>query len=136
MEIRALSSEERKALEDGLSLVAKIADAETPLSVDHVQEVCNVLQTKHSDFPEGVIAVGLALGQLIVEISDYEWVRVIDEYGEETALSPPGGQFACHPISMVQKRINQNELVDIAHLRDESIRVLAERSAGGDYDRR
>ena len=136
MEIRALSSEEQKALEDGLSLAAKIIDGETPLSVDQVQEVYNILQAKHSDFAEGVIAVGLALGQLIVEISDYEWVRVTDEYGEETALSPPGIQFACHPISMIQKRISRNEAVKIEHLRDESIRALAERTASGDCDRR
>ena len=136
MEIRALSPDERKALEDGLSLAAKLVDAEPPLSADQVQDVCNVLQTKHSDFAEGVIAVGLALGQLIVEISDYEWVRVIDEFGEETALSPPSVQFACHPISMIQKRISRNESVNIAHLRDESVRVLAERNADGDYDRR
>lgn len=42
---------------------------------------------------------------MIAAVTDYEWGRVSDEYGEETALSPPGLSVVCYAISMLEKRI-------------------------------
>jgi len=73
---------------------------------------------------------------MIAERTGWEWVRVTDEYGAETSLSPPGYMIACHPISMIQKRIAANEPVDLAELRDETIDVIERRIAEGYADER
>lgn len=136
MIIRKLSDDERSALEEGLALAAKLVDGEPPLSTVQVQELYNALLTDHPGYAEGVIVAGLAFGELIAVEGGYEWVRVGDEYGEETMLSPCGTQIVCAPISMIQKRIAASEAINIAELRDETIKMLQRQIDGGDYRKR
>lgn len=136
MEIRHLNDEEQSALRDGLNLAAQIVDHELPLTLDHVQILYDVVCQNHPDNVEAQIAVGLAFGEVIASETGYEWVRVIDEYGEETALSPIGLNAACHPISMVQKRMSNQEDVDLGELRDGVIEIIETRRAEGQFDKR
>ncbi|MEL6361826.1 MAG: DUF3806 domain-containing protein [Pseudomonadota bacterium] len=136
MEIRPLNEEEHSALNDGLKLAARYVDDELPLSLDQVQSLYDVICQNHSENLEAQIAVGLAFGQTIASVTDYEWVRVKDEYGEETALSPAGLKAACHPISILQKRIAKKEQVNLGELRDGVIRIIESRRAEGAFDHR
>ena len=136
MKIRALSDEEASALANGLALAAKLVDGTVPLSTDQVQELYDALREVDLEFAEGRIALGLAFGETIVAKAGYEWVRVSDQFGEETSLSPHGIQLACHPITMLQKRLDRGEVVDIAELRDETIKTIETGLASGDYDKR
>ena len=136
MLIHQLSEEERTALKDGLALAAKMVDGKLPLSVDQVQKLYDALSTGHRDYDVGIITLGLSFGETIIAEAGYEWVRVEDEYGEETVLSPKGKQIICSPISMIQKRIDQSEDIDVSILRDETIRLVQDRIYSGDYDER
>ncbi len=96
----------------------------------------DVICRNHADNIDAGIAIGLAFGETITSETDYEWVRVSDEYGEETALSPVGLMAACHPISMLQKRIAKREHVSLAELRQGVIDAIETRRAAGAFDQR
>ncbi|MGI9412020.1 MAG: DUF3806 domain-containing protein, partial [Hyphomicrobiales bacterium] len=132
MQIRPLSLDEKSALDDGLNLAARLVDGRRPLSSDQIQELYDVMLSKHADFAEGLVATGLAFGELIAGKTGFEWVRVSDEYGEETGLSLPGKQIFCAPVSMIQKRIEGAEASDIAALCDELVRTLQAQANASD----
>ena len=57
---------------------------------------------------------------------EFEWVRVIDDYGEETCVAAKGFCAFCAPISMIQKRIQRGDLPDFAAMRDATIVTFEE----------
>ena len=59
-EFRGLTSEERAALESGLSLASRLADAAPPLTAAHVQDLYDTLSSQYPEYGEGIIAAGLA----------------------------------------------------------------------------
>lgn len=99
--------------------------------MEKVQELYQVVAENFRDYDTAQIAVGIAFGEMIAEKTGWEWVRVTDEYGAETSLSPSGYTIACHPISMIQKRIAAYEPVDLTELRDETVDVIERRIAEG-----
>jgi Domain of unknown function (DUF3806) len=78
-----------------------------------------------------VIALGVAFGELIVGKAGYQWVRVIDEWDSENSLSPIGWDACCHPTSMIQKRIERREAVQLSDLVDDTIYTIEKRIADG-----
>ncbi len=56
-----------------------------------------------------------------VRKADLEWVRVSDDYGDETCVSPAGNEIFCAPISMMQMRLQRRDMIDLAQLCDEVI---------------
>ena len=133
LQIRPLTAEEEEARRDALEMAARLVGGTPPLSENQVAELYLVLSDEYPDFLEGQIALGIAFGELIVAKAGYEWVRVTDEYGSETALAPPGVQGACHPISMMQKRIKDRADIDIAQTRDATIEVVEDRVRSGQW---
>ena len=126
--LRPLLSDEIAARDTGLALAAQLVGASLPLRIDQVQALYDALLTAHVDGGgDASIALGLAFGEQIVSTAAFEWVRVSDEYGEETCVSPPGKEIFCAPISMLQKRLKRREAIDVARLRDEMIAVIHER---------
>jgi len=136
LDIRPLSDDEEGYRQEALALAANYLDRTTPLPMEKVQELYQVVAENFRDYEKAQIAVGITFGEMIAERTGWEWVRVTDEYGAETSLSPPGYMIACHPISMIQKRIAANEPVDLAELRDETIDVIERRIAEGYADER
>jgi hypothetical protein len=67
---------------------------------------------------EEVIALGIAFGAAINDRACFHWVRVSDPWGEETCVGPPHKTIHCAPISMVQKRLNRHEAIDLKQLAD------------------
>jgi hypothetical protein len=131
LDIRPLSDDEEGYRQEALDLAATYLDSTTPLPMEKVQELYQVVAENFRDYDKAQITVGIMFGEMIAERTGWEWVRVTDEYGAETSLSPPGYMIACHPISMIQKRIATNEPVDLAELRDETIDVIERRIAEG-----
>ena len=136
MEIRLLTAQEKSAVTDGLKLAAMWAATELPLSTAQVQDLFDAVRKDHADNATAQIAVGLAFGETIACETGYEWVRVTDEYGEETALAPKGIEVSCHPIRMLQKCISRGEPTNIVELRDATIKNVEEMIASGNYRRR
>jgi hypothetical protein len=136
MNINPLTPEQQAALEDGLDLAARVSGARRPLSSHDLQTLYEVVRDQYRDHQAVVIAVGLAFGEAIQERADLEWVRVRDQYGEETALAAKGSQITCFPVSMIQKRIDAGEAVDIAALRDQTLKQVSDMVASEKYGAR
>ena len=136
MKIQSLSSYGHAALNDALELAARLVDGRQPLTPIQVQALYDTLLSTDVKHDQGVIALGLAFGQLVIDASNFEWVRVSSEYGEETCISPVGAEIICAPISMIQKRLDKDEPENIIELRDETIRVLNAHLESGEYRRR
>ncbi len=132
--IRNLTDDEKCALNEGLALAANLVAGNLPLSVEQMQELYNALLETKSE--KAIIAAGLSFGQLIADKAGFEWVRVSDEWGEETSVSPPGVRLFCSPVSMIQKRLNRSEAVDIGALRDATISSLMQMIESGEYQPR
>lgn len=136
MIIRQLTDDEQAALADGLALAARLVDGLPPLSADQVQALYDALCSDHPNDAEGIIAAGLAFGELIAARADYEWVRVADDFGEETVLAPRNKEIICAPVSMIQKRIEEREAVSIPRLRDATIATVQQEIDDGDVPAR
>ena len=136
MTIRPLNNEEKSALESGLTLAARIADKPQPLSVADVQFLCDSFIDEKISDEEAIIGLGLSFGQLIVMQAGYEWVRVEDEYGQETCVAPKGAKINCGPISMIQKRLDTVNTIDIEHLVTETINTIDGLIDSGNYEAR
>lgn len=136
MEIRPLTSEELSALNDTLSLASRIAGKDKALGFEDVHELYTSFINENIDDSGAKIALGIAFGQLFTLSGKYEWVRISDEYGEETALAPLGKNITVAPISMIQKRLNEKLYVDIAELYTETDKIIQNMIAKGEYQNR
>ncbi len=135
-EARNLNSAELEALQAGLDLAARLANSDGPPSLDQVQILYDAFLAEYLDDSDAIIALGLAFGQCIVSSGPFEWVRCIDEYGDETSVSVVGAAIYIHPISMIQKRLASRERVVIEQLCDDSLAQLAGLVNKGGYAKR
>jgi hypothetical protein len=113
--IEPLSPDRLNALEAGLARAKHLAGV-SDLGDDDVQRLYDRLLAQRERDPADVIAVGLAMGEQMRKLGSFEWVRLVDEWGDETSLAVIGRKLACSPISMVQKRLDREESVDVAEL--------------------
>lgn len=133
MRLRPLTEEEASALEDGLKLFEKLSAASRPFGVKAVKDVYSEFLVGDVEFKAGEIAIGLAFGQIMVDNHNYEWVRVSDEYGEETVVAIKGLKLFCSPVSMVQKRLERSEEVDFQELLDGTVLILEKKAQEVDF---
>jgi hypothetical protein len=120
-EIRPLTVAESEALEAGLNLASRLADAPQPLRSDQIEALYNLIYGSDVRKTDHIIAVGLAFGDELLRHGAFEWVRVIDDYGDETCVAIRGLSVYCAPISMIQKRLSRGELPDFVELRKATI---------------
>ena len=127
IQIRALSDDEIVARDAGLDMAADLIGAPRPLTLAQLQTLYDVLLTETAT-EEALISLGLAFGeQLILSAPHFEWVRVSDQYGDETCVAVRGKEIFCAPISMVQKRIRRKEQIDLKLMRDGTIATIQSR---------
>jgi hypothetical protein len=131
VKISRLTVEQAQAVEQAIVLAADYLATEPPFSPLEVQRLYDAVARDQPDHVEATIAVGMAFGELIIAKADYEWVRVSDEYGEETALCHRAAEVTCFPVSMLQKRLSKGEAVDLVELRDSTIAVVEDAVAKG-----
>jgi hypothetical protein len=60
--------------------------------------------------------LGVTLGDALAQKVGLEWVAVEDEYGRDPALRLPGTSFILFPLTMISKRIEKGEQVDVFEL--------------------
>ena len=136
MNISGLTPELAQAVDEAIALAADYLATDPPFSPLEVQRLYDAVTRDHPENVEAQIAVGIAFGEMIIAKADYEWVRVSDEYGEETALCHRAAAVTCFPVSMLQKRIAKREEVDLVELRDATIAVLEEAVTNGQWQPR
>jgi len=77
-------------------------------------------------------ALGVAFGNAFVhEHSDYDWWMVEDEYGRDPAIRYQKTTLLAFPRTMISKRVEDGETVDVADLFDGLARRLAELAEKG-----
>jgi len=57
--------------------------------------------------------LGIVLGDTFVQELGMEWVMVEDEYGRDPAVRIPETSIILFPLTMISKRIEQGEEVDV-----------------------
>lgn len=136
MEILELTADQQSGLNRLLDSAASLTEEDRPLPIEEVQALYDVALEEFADDVHVKYLVGVAFGEAIVTMTDYEWVRVKDDYGEETSLAPPGLRVVIHPVTIITKRIEKGESIDLRDLRD---RIIEDIEAGRDsnkYDKR
>jgi hypothetical protein len=63
-------------------------------------------------------SLGITLGDALAETADLEWVEVEDEYGIDPALRYRGREILLFPLTLISKRIERDEIVDVRELFD------------------
>lgn len=58
-------------------------------------------------------SLGITLGDAFVQRCGFEWVSVEDQYGRDPALRLPGTSIILYPLTMISKRIEAGESVDV-----------------------
>lgn len=60
--------------------------------------------------------MGVVLGDAFVQELGMEWVTVTDEHGANAAVRLPGTSVIIFPLSMISKRVERGESVDVFDL--------------------
>lgn len=60
--------------------------------------------------------LGVVLGDAFVQELGMEWVTVQDEYGADPAVRLPGTSIILFPLTMISKRVERGEQVDVFDL--------------------
>lgn len=61
-------------------------------------------------------SLGIVLGDAFVQELKMEWIMVEDDYGRDPALRLPGTSVIMYPLTMISKRIERGERVDVFEL--------------------
>jgi hypothetical protein len=78
--------------------------------------------------------MGVVLGDALVQHCGLEWRAVEDDYGRDPAVQVPGSTVVLFPLTMISKRIEKGERVDVFDLfnwtadRIEKLKDVADRN--------
>lgn len=76
-------------------------------------------------------SLGVTFGDAIAQKLLMEWVVVEDEMGSTAALRWPGTSIICYPITMISKRVEDGENIDVHDLFENVTRRLSEHAFSG-----
>jgi hypothetical protein len=62
--------------------------------------------------------LGIVLGDAMAQEAGLEWVMISDEHGRDPALRVPGTSILLFPLTMISKRVERGEAVDVFELFD------------------
>jgi len=79
--------------------------------------------------------LGTYFGQAIIEKTHWEWTVIQDEYGTDLAIQIPGKKAWLFPVTMISKRIEDGEVVDVFELFNLVISSTATVDADGIFPR-
>ena len=71
-------------------------------------------------------SLGITLGDAFVQRCGFEWVSVEDAYGRDPALRLPETTVILYPLTMISKRVEKGESVDVYSLIDGVAEKVAE----------
>jgi len=130
---RALGPREIEARDQALELLSVVSGLAQPIGIEDLQHLYDqVLDEALEHQGDLIVSLGISFGQTFMTEPDFEWARVSDEYGEETVVAVKSFQLNAAPVSMIDKRIQRGERIDLAMLRRDTIKRLRELVAAGD----
>ena len=134
---RPLTPHQEERLQSGLDFAARIADSARPLSLAQVQALYDAFIDEQVDHPVTIEALGISFGACLIGSGDLlEWVGYEDEYGEEISVAVIGKAIFAHPISMVQKRLEDRKTWDLAELHASTLARLRQMADEDNSDTR
>ena len=74
-------------------------------------------------------SMGVALGQILAEAGSLQWVTVSDEYGDDPALRYRRTSVLVFPLTMISKRVERDEEVDVEYLYEHTLSIVRELEA-------
>ncbi|MFD1156423.1 DUF3806 domain-containing protein [Roseovarius aestuarii] len=106
-------------LEEQRAVVVRFVSAD---SLSNYQTVAGKLGTLRALLDASVFApdqtyelqcMGIVFGDAFVQQHGFEWVSVEDEYGRDPALRFPRTSVLLFPLTMISKRIERGEAIDV-----------------------
>ncbi len=79
-------------------------------------------------------ALGVGFGDALAQKLMLQWVTMEDEYGCNPALHWPGTSIYAHPLTMISKRIERGDQVDVFELFERTCAKLSEMAFSGRYE--
>ncbi len=73
-----------------------------------------------------IASAGAVFGQALVEASGLRWVMVFDNYGLNFGVQRPGTSLVCFPLSMVHKRVESGENLQLTDLLQSTVHAIEE----------
>jgi hypothetical protein len=131
--IEPLNAEELARLD---LMRAWVRDHYTPETQDRFQSYAGKLALVAHILAEGWIEIhetwklqslGVVFGDALAQYLDLAWIAVDDEYGRDPALRDPVTSDRVFPLTMISKRIERGEAVDVPELFDWACRAIVER---------
>ena len=77
-------------------------------------------------------ALGIAMGDALADELMLDWVTIEDEHGRVPALNWPGTTIVFYPVTMISKRIEDGEEIDIDVIYEQTREKLQEIAFSGD----
>jgi hypothetical protein len=123
--IRKLSDQTIKRLEAQRTWVRNHYEPSAINNYDTVQGKLSLLDTIiksnwiNKDETNKLQCLGIALGDIFVQDLNFSWVEVEDQYGNDPALKLENTSLILFPLTMISKRIEKEETIDIMNLYNE-----------------
>ena len=80
-----------------------------------------------------IISLGVAFGEQVRRRGHFSWVRLVDEFGEETVLVHDDAEIILSPVSMIKKRIDERDHYNLDELCNGAIAQVDELIETGNY---
>ncbi len=75
-------------------------------------------------------SLGLTFGDALVQYMGMEWIVVVDEYGRDVALRDPSSTMKVFPLTIISKRVEEGNEINVEHLFTAICNKISELRAG------
>lgn len=76
-------------------------------------------------------SLGIAMGDALAQDLMLDWITVDDEYGRQPALNWPGTTIVMFPVTMISKRVEDGERIDIDVMYEQAREELSQVAFSG-----
>lgn len=140
VDFRDLTPEDEERLDQARAWVKghfTEAPDEKYASIDGKLRVVDAILSQHWLRPDQTAelqSLGVAFGDALAQKLMLEWVTVEDEYGRDPTLNWPGTTVLCHTLTMISKRVEDGEEVDVYELFEMTVDRLRELAFSSRYE--
>jgi len=140
VELKALTADDEDRLERARTWVKGHFTELTEEKYDTLDDklrVIDAILSQHwlsADQTAELQCLGVTFGDAIAQKLMLEWVIVEDEYGRDPAVNWPGTTILCHTLTMISKRVEDGEEVDVYDLFESTVERLKELAFSGRYE--
>ena len=76
-------------------------------------------------------SLGIALGDALAQKLMLDWVTIDDEFGRQPALNWPGTSILAFPLTMISKRIEWGEVINVRDMFEQVVKSINEMGFSG-----